>query len=204
MRNVRPSCDRRPPAGAALIARTAVLAGGLALAGCGPAQPGAATPERSGAADSVPIRPAAESAAAPSPTPAGATVSTQPPFTRLATAETSGFTEATELVVRDASAAAQAWQRLHQGVPGTAPPAVDFSRQMIVLLALGERSTGGHAVRFDSLTVDPAGAVVRYTATSPAPSCMTAQMITSPVEAVLVPRVDGEVRFERRSVVQAC
>ena len=190
----------RKTALAASIAAAVVLA----VAGCNPApRPGASS--SSAPPDSAPV--AAES----SPTPtsaapaAGADVRPdQPTLTRLASATTSGFTEPAELVLRDAPALAEAWRTLHGGIPAESPPAVDLARDMVVLVALGERSSGGHAVRVDGVSPAGDGATVRYTATRPGASCMTTMEITSPVDAVRVPRVDGAVRFERRDVVREC
>ena len=130
--------------------------------------------------------------------------SEQQSHTRLLSMPTSGYAESAELVLRDAAAFAAAWRTLHQGIPGNPPPAIDFARRMVVLLALGQRNTGGHGIRFDAIVASGAGATVRYTVTSPGAGCMTTQAITSPVDVVSVPRVDGEIRFERRSVVQEC
>ena len=159
----------------------------LALAGC----PSAPRPE-----------PDATGAAQPSPSD-GMTGATQQ-GTRLYGAATSGFTGAEELVIRDQAAWQAAWARVHEGMAAPPLPAVDFARDMVVLLALGERSSGGHAVRFDSLSVSGGGATVRYTATSPGPGCMTTQAITAPIEVVRVARVAGAVRFEARTVQERC
>ncbi len=125
-------------------------------------------------------------------------------FTVLLSANTSGFDEGTELVLRDEKAFTTAWRTAHQTIPGNPAPTVDFQRDMVVLLALGARRTGGFSVRFDGITSADSGAVVRYTVTSPGPGCMTTQMITSPVEMVRVPRAEGTVRFERRDATDAC
>jgi hypothetical protein len=124
--------------------------------------------------------------------------------TRLHSAVTSGFTEPAELVLRDRAALESAWRTLHDGIAGNPVPTVDLSTRMVVLVALGPRNTGGHAIHVDSVTADGSRATVHYTATSPGPACMTAQMLTSPVDAVSAPRADGPVRFERRNVVQQC
>jgi hypothetical protein len=157
---------------------------GLALVACGAAPEAAA-----------PMPDADASAGAPAPA--------QPPVPLLAQ-QTSGFTEPVELVLRDRAALADAWRTLHAGLPGNPPPSVDLVSRMVVLVALGERSTGGHDVRVDGVVPDGDGATVRYTVTQPGPGCMTTQMITSPVVAVSVPRVAGDVRFERRTATQAC
>lgn len=122
----------------------------------------------------------------------------------LLTATTSGFTEGEELVIRNDSELATAWKTVHAGIPGNPAPSVDLSHNMVVLLALGQRRTGGYTVRFDSITREGTGAVVHYTVTSPGPGCMTTQMITSPVDVVSVPSVAGAVRFERSEVTDRC
>jgi hypothetical protein len=165
----------------------------------------AATLAACGPASQAPAVPPPDTVATPGPAamPDAATADSQD-VTRLASLQTSGYAEPAELVLRDAAAATAAWNRAHGGEAGTPFPDTDFTRRMVVLLALGERSTGGHAVRFDGMTTGGGGATVRYTATAPGPSCMTTQMMTQPVEIVSVPRVEGAVRFERRDVVEEC
>ncbi|MGI8766103.1 MAG: protease complex subunit PrcB family protein, partial [Gemmatimonadaceae bacterium] len=130
--------------------------------------------------------------------------SAQQSFTRMLSAPTSGFAEGQELVLRNETELSAAWKTVHAGVPGNPAPSIDLARNMVVLLALGQRSTGGHTVRFDSLTREGTGAVVHYTVTSPGPGCMTTQMITSPIDVVSVPRVDGAIRFQKSEVTERC
>lgn len=128
----------------------------------------------------------------------------QASFTRIRTQTTSGFDEPAELAIRDQGTLESAWARLFNQVQGNPAPTVDFAHDMVILVALGGRSSGGFTVRVDAITRSGDGAVVRYTATRPGPDCMTTQSQTSPVEVVRAPRVAGTVRFERRDVVQPC
>lgn len=128
----------------------------------------------------------------------------QPSFTRVLTQKASGFDEPAELAIRDRAALESAWARLFNQVQGNPAPAVDFTRETVILVALGRRSSGGYGVHVDAVTRSGDGAVVRYTATSPAPDCMTTQALTSPVEVIRAPRIGGTVRFERRDAVQRC
>jgi hypothetical protein len=130
--------------------------------------------------------------------------STQLGFTRLLSAVTSGFTEPSNLVVRDAGALASAWRTIYDGIPGNPPPAIDLTQRMVVVLAQGPKNTGGFSIAVDSVTLDPSSVTVRYTATSPGPGCVTTQMTTSPIDVVSVPRSDLLVRFESRTVIQKC
>ncbi len=131
-------------------------------------------------------------------------VSTPAPVTRLYGAQVSAYATAEEAVIRDQSAWQGAWRQLHNGLAAAPVPAVDFAREVVVLVAAGERNTGGTTLRVDDVVQVGADAVVRYTVTEPGPGCMTAQVITSPVEVVRVPQAGGAVRFERRTTVTPC
>jgi hypothetical protein len=86
-----------------------------------------------------------------------------------------------------------------------AAPAVDFAREMVVLVAAGEQSSGGHSVRVNGTSTGADGAlVVHVTRTAPGPGCMSTMVITSPVDVVRVPRVAGAVRTDTRTVAEPC
>jgi hypothetical protein len=128
----------------------------------------------------------------------------QSPFSRLLTQRTSGFDEPAELAIRDQAALESAWSRLFNQVQGNPPPAVDFGQETVIVVALGGRGSGGHAVHVDAIDRSGDGAVVRYTASGPAPGCATTQSLTSPVDVVRTPRIAGTVRFQRHDAVQPC
>ena len=128
----------------------------------------------------------------------------QSSFHRMLTQKSSGFDEPAELVIRNRAALESAWARLFDQVQGNPAPAVDFTRETVLLVALGRRSSGGYAVRVDAVTRRGESAVVRYTVTSPGPGCMSTQALTSPVEVVRTTRLSGAVRFARRDLEQRC
>ena len=178
----------------ALPVRTLALT--LALAGC-PSAPSPTTESPGSTAT-----PGASGATQPSPPDGMAGASQQ--GTRIHSATTSGFTGPEQLVLRDPAAWQAAWSRLHEGMVAPPLPAVDFTREMVVLLALGERSSGGYQIRFDGITVAGANATVRFTITEPGTGCMTTQAMTAPVDIVRVPRAAGTVRFEPTTARSNC
>jgi hypothetical protein len=169
----------------------------VALSASVPA-PAAGSP--AGPASAPATSPARPDSTRPRPVPAPASAS----FTRILTQRTSGFDEPAELVIRDRAALESAWSRVFNQVVGDPPPAVDFARETVILVATGGASSGGHSVQVDAIDRSGDGAVVHYTATSPAPGCMTTQSLTSPVDVVRTSRIAGQVRFDRRNVVQPC
>ena len=198
--------------------RSVPLALGAALAaGCGGsaagtgAGTGAGAPSATGGpAASLPAAPptaAAPTAVAPAPTAdttRPAAMRPLPKSAHLLTAETSQAGEAGVRVLRDAAAWQAAWQQLTAGQAPSPPPAVDFAREMVVLVAEGEKSSGGHAIHVDGTSEEGGTLVLHATRTAPGPGCMATRVMTSPVDVVRVPRSAGAVRLQVREVATPC
>ena len=108
-------------------------------------------------------------------------------------------------VIRDNTAWQAAWASLWPaGAPIPAPPNVDFTKEMVVLAALGERSTGGYAIVVDSATENATGATVWVSLNSPGAGCVTTQAFTQPVDIAKVTRTDAAVHFTDVAKVTAC
>jgi hypothetical protein len=115
-------------------------------------------------------------------------------FESLVRQEQSGLVAPEQRVIRTEQAWAEAWKEIMTyRVPAPELPAVDFARDMVVLVALGERPTAGHSVQVVSVELD--GAFVRVLARETKPSADMAQatVVTHPVHAVRVARSDGPV-----------
>ena len=93
---------------------------------------------------------------------------------------------------------AEEWSALwRQHAPNRPMPTVDFSREMVVGIFAGSRSTAGYAIEIVSAEVREGALVVRYRETAPGRAAVTAQVITTPYHLVAVPKRDGPVRFEK-------
>lgn len=123
----------------------------------------------------------------------------------LVKSEHSGLNDSTRLVVRDRATWETLWASIHASVT-PAPPvlAPDFGEELAVVVALGERPSGGHEIRVDSVTRHERGLVVYVTKTEPGSGCFTTGVIVHPVHAVRVPRVVGAVRFRETMEATAC
>ena len=110
-----------------------------------------------------------------------------------------------QLVIRDQAAWVKAWASLWPSLaPIPAPPNVDFSREMIVFVALGERPTGGYTILVDSAGANAAGVTVWIGTLSPGPHCGTTQALTQPVDIARLPRQDASVQFVETPRVANC
>ena len=109
------------------------------------------------------------------------------------------------LVVRDQAAWIAAWSSLWpNGMPIPALPAVDFSKDMIVIAALGGRSTGGYSIFVDSARAATPGLVVFVGTSSPGGHCITTQAFTQPVDIASLPRTEAAVAFVDVPQVEDC
>ncbi len=120
-------------------------------------------------------------------------------FESLVRQEQTGLVAPEQRVIRTEQAWSEAWKQIMTyRIPAPERPVIDFERDMVVLVALGERPTAGYAVEVVSIERD--GAFLRVVARETKPSADMAQatVLTHPVHAVRVPRSDGpvEVAFE--------
>ena len=76
-------------------------------------------------------------------------------------------------------------------------PAVDFAKEAVAAVFLGTRPTGGFGVEFVGAGEKAGAFVLQYRETKPAGDAITTQVITSPFLLVAMPKVDGDVKFER-------
>jgi hypothetical protein len=136
-----------------------------------------------------------------SPTPAPAPLGPIAPEARLLNDNSGGMRDSTRLVIRDAATLTTTWKQVTalQGNPSPMPT-VDFTRDMVVVVA------GGRMSPADEIHVDSAGVrrestvggkqqnilAILFTVTQ---GCRQFNRDAYPVEIVRLPRYAGEVRF---------
>jgi protease stability complex PrcB-like protein len=118
----------------------------------------------------------------------------------------SGLEKPARFVVRDAAAWQTIWNHIYLRQSPVPPlPSVDFSRDMIVVVALGARPTGGYGILIDGASESANDAVeVIVDSSSPASSCVLTEALTQPVDIARVPLRDGAVTFVERSHETTC
>jgi hypothetical protein len=161
--------------------RSARFIGGLALAGTGCTQPHAPDPS-----------------------------ATVVPVTRLRAEPYSftfysGLVDPQRLIVRDAAGWQQVWSAIWRNQSPPPPlPNIDFAREMVAVVALGQRATGGFAILVDRAATSADGVTVLVRSIAPRPNCVVTQALTQPVDIARLPRTDGVVTFRDKAEEQAC
>lgn len=112
-----------------------------------------------------------------------------------------GIGEARRLVIRDANAWAAFWSELGVGER----PAVDFSHDVVVAVAAGQRPTGGYEIAVDRVSNNNGELTVEVVETEPGPNCMTTASLTQPVDVIVVPSVTPRGwSFLQRKEIRGC
>lgn len=117
-----------------------------------------------------------------------------------------GIREPARLVIRDIGTWRSVWNRLYdRSSPVPALPDIDFSKETVVVAALGERGSSGYIIVFEGAFENDAGGVdviVRFL--SPARNCMTPAVLTQPVDIARIPVKYASVRFVERKGTAMC
>jgi hypothetical protein len=117
----------------------------------------------------------------------------------------SGIDAEQHMVIRNQQDWEQLWARLTARL-GDRPPApkVNFSSELVLIAAMGNRPSGGYAVKIERVVAHPIGHEVLVRHTSPGPRCGTTQAITSPVDIVRVAASPKPVRWRFVRDVMDC
>jgi hypothetical protein len=175
----------------------------LAPAPSDEAQPEQATPPEANPEQTAPSQPAAEPQSETQPAQGYAPYSSTRSIDirRLGQWTRTGIGESRRLVIRDANAWSQFWAELGVGER----PNVDFTRDVVVAVAAGQRSTGGFEIAVDRITQTDGELSVEVVERTPGPNCITTTSLTQPVDVVVVPVADARSwSFMERKEIRAC
>ena len=127
---------------------------------------------------------------------AGSGFAAEPELRTLARGQNSGVTKASEVVVRTA----EEWQKLwaqHGAPQRPSPPLprVDFGREMVVAVFMGEQRTGGYGIQVTGLRVGDRAITVEVKRSQPPPDAIVTQALTQPFHLVAIKKSDLPVKF---------
>ena len=124
------------------------------------------------------------------------------PWRDLATGANSNIEQAKQEVFQSEDVWHDWWKRhntSYEYIDGkmvaTKPPEVHFSKETILVVTLGMRSTGGYSVVFTRVHYDGETLVAHLRYTAPGPDDMVTMALTAPFAIIAVPKHEGPVRF---------
>lgn len=90
------------------------------------------------------------------------------------------------------------------GENAPAMPVVNFDSSYVIGVFAGQKSSGGHGIRVDSVTDGSSLRTVAITLTRPASDCVVTQALTSPFQIISVPFSDRDLARTEKDVEVAC
>jgi hypothetical protein len=118
----------------------------------------------------------------------------------------SGLRQPVRTVVRTNDAWTEMWTAIQQGTDPVPPvPAIDFGREMVIIVAMGEQRSTGYGVTIERVSEAGDGGIDAIVRTRrPGNGCVVGAALTQPLDIVRVPRRDGAVRFWEQSETIDC
>lgn len=109
---------------------------------------------------------------------------------------TSGLTEPTRRVIRDDVTFYKLWALHAAEVARPAlPPSVDFTKEMVVVVALGQHPTGGYFVEVVDVELRGRTLDIRIGERTPRLGVYQMQQPTQPYQIIALPSLNARVRF---------
>jgi hypothetical protein len=125
--------------------------------------------------------------------------------TRITSGAFSNFTTPQRRVIRSQESLLAAWNQVFEGGILVLPPPlpdVDFSTEMVILVAAGQKPTSGYCIAVEGAAGDSREATVSVLTSTPPPGGV-ATVLTQPFDMVRMESRD-DVTFEERSQAGSC
>jgi len=140
------------------------------------------------------------------PEPAG----TELPVLRLQTEPyslefNSGLRKPERLAIRDVAGWGKVWAEIYEHRGSKPPlPAIDFTKEIVIVAALGERPTGGYSILVTGASRAGNVITVRVESQSPGPGCGVLLSTSEPVDVARIPLSVAHVEFDETAFVRSC
>ena len=109
----------------------------------------------------------------------------------------SNVKKAGNLIIRDAKAWKEQWAKINSNrMPQPPLPKVDFDKQMLIVLFMGEKTTGGHSISVASIRDTGKQIEVAVKRKSPPPGGMSIMVMTQPYCIVAIAKTDKPITFK--------
>jgi len=116
---------------------------------------------------------------------------------RLPMEVSGGIAEARRALLKEPGEFETLWKRATSHVtPAPRPPAVDFAKEMVAVLALGKKPTGGWSAEIVGARERGGRLVLLYAEHAPAEGAAVTEGVTAPWHAVVLARSDLPVEWQ--------
>ncbi|MDB3887419.1 protease complex subunit PrcB family protein [bacterium] len=104
-------------------------------------------------------------------------------------------------VIDDADVFNGIWAETNRNSP---TPEVDFENQTVIMCAIGEKFSGGYAVKAHSAIENELQITVTFEATHPGKNCITTEALTYPITFISVAKTDKKIELKKIIKITKC
>jgi hypothetical protein len=116
----------------------------------------------------------------------------------------SGLQRAADLVVRTRHEWDRLWPRICNPCQGNPGPSVDFTRQIVIVAAMGRRNSGGYSILIEGARRINQHLEIVIREEIPGPSCAVTLATSQPVDIAILARTSERVVFRHYSTETDC
>lgn len=118
------------------------------------------------------------------------------PFSTVDQGVFSGIQERAQRVIGGAEEWKVLWASRSSAIPSPLPPPpINFSREMVIAVSMGEQRTGGYSIEIQKIEEGRYSLEVLVSEAFPLPGALVAQVLTQPYHIIKVERRELPVRF---------
>jgi len=119
-------------------------------------------------------------------------------FDTVQSGSMSGLARRGRVVIRNQEEWTLFWKR-HSAIRRPIPeaPEIDFSKNMVLAVMMGQQSSGGYTIEITSVKQKEGKMMVEVRETDPSKSTTTLSALTAPFHIVTVPKWEGEIVFSK-------
>jgi PrcB C-terminal len=119
------------------------------------------------------------------------------PFQILLQDTHGGYTESKFTVIVDNESLTEVYNLLNKSrSPKLKTPVINFEKEMVIALFLGEKNSGGYAITVEQVLNKNNKVSVFYKATSPKLGDMVTSVMTQPFTIIKMPKTEKEIVFK--------
>lgn len=109
-----------------------------------------------------------------------------------------GYTEPSKLVIKTEEQWREVWGKVHRlQLPMPGLPKIDFEKEMVIAVFMGEQKSGGYEIEITSVTETEEEIVVEVVERKPPPESLRTMVLTQPFHIVVVEKSPLPVRFQQ-------
>ena len=117
----------------------------------------------------------------------------------------SGYDQPLTLAIHDRDTWVRTWNDINSRIsPVPALPEVDFTKEMVLVAAIGSRPSSGFEVVFTGAAEAGEVVTIDVESRSPGPTCIMLPVVTAPVDLARIPRRNGAIVFRSTPKVVNC